>query len=215
MKPQRVKKKNGNRSPNLAIVDKKTNVSSPNQDTKSGIKPEKILVRGARRVWGTMKETSMTAVKNTIDRLSGCVTSHLKVRRKTRDLPNNRYLWWFVLHDDEERLQMLESAWEKVTMHTNWKIEPCFMVNRSPIVATTPPRTNESNDIAVNVTVSQNSTGPSLHPTAPASIESSSKSATPNTETSSDDTSTTAQSRRDSESFLEEQGNVSNTPPSH
>lgn len=75
--------------------------------------------------------------------LSGC-EMELKVRRKGKELSNNRYLLWFVLHQDEERLPMLETAWGKVSIHTNWKIEPCPMTdskaNQSSDTAATVPR---------------------------------------------------------------------------
>ena len=31
--------------------------------------------------------------------------------------------WWFVLHDSEEALHMLEDRWQ---MQTGWKLELCY-----------------------------------------------------------------------------------------
>ena len=129
---------------------KNADASSSNvKVARPNLNSEKVMVSGARRVWGTMKETTTAAVKNTIRRLSGC-EMELKVRRKTKELSNNRYLWWFVLHDDEERLQMLETAWGKVLMHTNWKLEPCLMTD-SKVRPNSPPAVNESSDTAATI----------------------------------------------------------------
>ena len=51
----------------------------------------------------------------------------LSVRQKTKDLPGNRFTWWFVLHDEEEHLTELEKSWDAVELQTQWKIEPCYM----------------------------------------------------------------------------------------
>ena len=89
---------------------------------------EKVIVKGARRLWGTHQETSSTAVRKAIGRLCHDYSSvQLKIRRKTKTLPNNRHVWWFVLHDDEESLKKLENSWGHIQLQTDWKIEPCYM----------------------------------------------------------------------------------------
>ena len=40
---------------------------------------------------------------------------------------NNRFSWWFVLHDSEENLKELENSWEPTQLQTDWKIESCYM----------------------------------------------------------------------------------------
>ena len=47
-------------------------------------------------MWGTYRETTPTAVKKAIIRLT-----HLRVKSKKDSPDGNRSLWWFVLHDKE------------------------------------------------------------------------------------------------------------------
>ena len=90
---------------------------------------EKVVVEGARRLWGTHQETVCTAVRKAICRLchNYSSTQQLRIRQKTKSLPNNRLIWWFVLHDDEDKLKTLENSWEQIQLQTDWKIEPCYM----------------------------------------------------------------------------------------
>ena len=40
----------------------------------------------------------------------------LKIRKKTKDLPNNKTIWWFVLHGDEKDLcRTLDEDWSKAS----------------------------------------------------------------------------------------------------
>lgn len=50
----------------------------------------------------------------------------LKIRKKTKDLPNNKTIWWFVLHGDEKELCMLDKDWSKVHLQTSWRLESCY-----------------------------------------------------------------------------------------
>ena len=80
----------------------------------------KVLVNGARRLWGTRSETSSAAVRKAIAHLCrGYDCSQLKIRRKTKVLSNNRLSWWFVLHNSKESLKELESQWEPLRLQTD------------------------------------------------------------------------------------------------
>ena len=34
--------------------------------------------------------------------------------------------WWFVIHDSEANLQLLETKYEAIQLQTSCKLEPCF-----------------------------------------------------------------------------------------
>ena len=109
--------------------------STPKNDSIHGTPPlrrpaesAKVVIEGARRLWGTHKETSPTAVRKAIARLCREYdSSRLRIRRKTKIHENNRISWWFILRDSEGSLKELENSWELIQLQTNWKIEPCFM----------------------------------------------------------------------------------------
>ena len=86
----------------------------------------KVPVAGARKIWGTMKETPATAVTAALTKLTSVTNDQVKVKRKYKSVNrnNNRMRWWFVLRGDEDTLVKLESEWEQVRLQTNWKLEP-------------------------------------------------------------------------------------------
>ena len=89
--------------------------------TKS-ISKEKVL--GARRVWGTMSICTTSAVQNAIKRFCGIDSVQVKRKHKIRSNGSNQ--WWFVLHDNEATLCVLESNWSLIEVQTSWKLESCF-----------------------------------------------------------------------------------------
>ena len=50
----------------------------------------------------------------------------LKIRKKTKDPPNNKTIWWFVLPGDEKDLCTLDEDWSKVHLQTGWRLESCY-----------------------------------------------------------------------------------------
>ena len=86
-----------------------------NGDRPSGLTTVKVV--GARRVWGTMSMCTTSTVQNVIRRV--CGLSSVRVRRKTRMSPSGKQKWWFVLHDEEPTLHVLEDKWESVEMQTS------------------------------------------------------------------------------------------------
>ena len=101
---------------------------------------ERVPVEGVRRVWGTMKATTTTAVASTLQKLT-CVGSQLLVRKKT-NFETNR--WWFLLKGPEPTLCKLADEWDKVSLQTNWKLEPC----------TKPAVSQSSSDTSASISVS-------------------------------------------------------------
>ena len=85
----------------------------------------KVQVVGARRVWGTMKVTSTSSLKSTIQKF--CPLNSLQIKRKTvLDVAGNVRKWWFIIHAPENVLLDLEGSWDQLQLQTGWKLEPRF-----------------------------------------------------------------------------------------
>ena len=90
-------------------------------------KRPKIQVVGARRIWGTLRDSTVNSVKNVISRICK-LENGIRVRRKTKVSPvTNKTKWWYVVHADEDFLTELNTKWDQVKVQTSWKLEPCFM----------------------------------------------------------------------------------------
>ena len=83
---------------------------------------EKVV--GARRVWGTLSMCTTGAVHSAIKRF--CGIESVRVKRKSRIMPNGNHQWWFVIHDDESVLSDLDTKWNLVQVQTSWKLECCY-----------------------------------------------------------------------------------------
>ena len=101
-------------------------VPSPSTET-SDARGEKVSVEGKRRVWGTMKACSHSAVKHAIDQLVPALKDKFQVKRKYKKLHDNRVRWWHVISGAEKDLEELQKAWEPVQIQTRWKLEPCLL----------------------------------------------------------------------------------------
>ena len=64
-----------------------------------------------------------------------------RIRKKTKDLANNKTIWWFVVHGDEKELCVLDGEWDKVHLQTSWRLEKCF----APLTTLTQDATNSNN----------------------------------------------------------------------
>ena len=105
--------------------------------TSSGRKPPepgriKEKVEGARRVWGTFSVCTTGTIHSAITKV--CAVDSVRVKKKTKEMSNGKVCWWFVLHDDEANLQVIDAKWEQVELQTSWKLEPCFRLAQSPIM---------------------------------------------------------------------------------
>ena len=109
-------------------------VAMPNVEMDSPqsnpVSSQKIQAQGVRRVWGTLKSCTSTAVKGAIVRLISNQLvpgiENITVKRKYRHTSNNKLRWWFLVFMPEEALQKLEMVWEQVAIQTSWKLEPCM-----------------------------------------------------------------------------------------
>ena len=116
---------------------------------------ERVPVEGVRRVWGALKATSTTAVASTLQKLT-TVGNQISVRKKTRSDTNR---WWFLLKGTEPLLCKLEGEWDKVSLQTNWKLEPCTKPSDS--VLQTPSTSNNAPNLAAASTTTDSRTSQS------------------------------------------------------
>ena len=112
---------------------------SPERNVGSHTKPKasksmagKERVQGVRRLWGTLKTTSVHAVKSALTKLTS-VGDAVSIKRKYKSLDSSshRIRWWFVMRADETTFATLEQEWHKVALQLSWKIEPCFMPSQN------------------------------------------------------------------------------------
>ena len=107
--------------------------SRPQRDRTSAA--GRVPVVGARRVWGAYALCTPAAIQGAITKLTS-VKTNLQVRRKTRVLPNNKSVWWFVIHGQESLLSTLDAEWDKVHLQTKWSLERCYMTGSNATEAT-------------------------------------------------------------------------------
>ena len=92
--------------------------------------PPRIEVSGSRKVWGTLKNTTTSAVAKALTSLAKIPPMSVTVKRKYKVARNNSkqvVRWWFIIRGNEEVLQQLQANWEAVSIHTAWKLEPVLM----------------------------------------------------------------------------------------
>lgn len=105
----------------------------------------KCKVAGARRVWGPFYLCSPNAVQK-IDWYS------CRIRKKTRELAENKTIWWFVIHGDEQDLCKLDEEWDKVHLQTNWRLENCFAPSNNNSLSPTSPVSDTNSPPATGTT---------------------------------------------------------------
>ena len=97
------------------------NTNTSGSGNRTHAKSERVVVQGVRRIWGTLKSASTTAVASTLSKLTTLGTQ-LTVKKKVNPRGNH---WWFLVRGTEEHLKKLEDEWERVSLQINWKLEPC------------------------------------------------------------------------------------------
>ena len=85
----------------------------------------RVVVEGARRIWGTLRSATNKSITNTLVRLTSIEASKMKLKRKSNTTKSNKERWWFVVHSDEGILTQLETQWQNVNLQTGWSIEKC------------------------------------------------------------------------------------------
>ena len=112
-------------------------VEDTSSDSRKKKPDEKVRVRGARRVWGTLKLTTPSSLKSAISKF--CPANSIQIKRKTVcDNDGRVKRWWFVVHAPEDILVKLDAAWEQLKLQTGWKLEPCFKPSSHTIPESSP-----------------------------------------------------------------------------
>ena len=96
----------------------------PSQQSRS---KNRMPVKGARKIWGTLRHTTSFAIQNTLKALTKSGSNGLTVKRKFKTAPSDRnrvMKWWFVLRGEEQLLEQLQDEWPAVSTQTSWKLEP-------------------------------------------------------------------------------------------
>ena len=129
-----VSRRRKNKEKNVSTLSKcpSRNSDSDSRVTVAKVRRPKSAVEGKRKVWGTLRSTTATAVKNTIKAITKI--DGLDVKRKYH-VKNTRQgastgpkiqvsKWWFVITGEEPTLQSLMENWSAVKYQTNWSLEP-------------------------------------------------------------------------------------------
>ena len=121
-----------------------------NNDTRNNPQPpaclEKEKVSAVRRIWGTRKDTSISAVAKVLKKRSS-VGNKVAIQRKSQRLANDRVHWWFLVRSDESVLKVLDSEWELVKDATDserWKLEHCQRPKRHSTAALSDEQNHEN-----------------------------------------------------------------------
>ena len=77
-------------------------------------------VPGKRRIWGTMKQCTASAVERAIAQLAQVPDNSIKAKRKYKKLDKGKLRWWHVIAGEETVLKQLENEWENVERQTAW-----------------------------------------------------------------------------------------------
>jgi len=103
-----------------------------------------VKVEGARKVWGTMRNTSASVVAiKSLTTLSAS-QNDLIIKRKYNRAHNDQkrvVKWWFVITGDEKLLEKLDHQWNLVAVQTAWQLQPlqCFLEARNDASASASP----------------------------------------------------------------------------
>ena len=116
-----------------AVDESKSTMGKPDaaaQQSSTHRQRKRVAIPDARRIWGTMRTTTRTAVINALKQLTTVDVTKLTVKRKFKTAANDptRVLkWWFIVRGEEDLLQQVDGAWNTVAVQTAWKLEPAYM----------------------------------------------------------------------------------------
>ena len=131
--------KNSNFNKGMGSGDRKEpHPSGGNKHDRTKPLKKRIPVINARRIWGTLKSTTCSAVTGAIRRLTpGMVNENLTIKRKFKASQEGlTRKWWFMVHGDKSSVELLQNEWPKIATQTGWKLEPLFRYD--DVLSTTP-----------------------------------------------------------------------------
>ena len=122
--------------PTKEATSKASQGREPNGPSHANPRRKFVPIEDARRVWGTLRSTTTSAITNVIKRLTpGTLAENLTVKRKYKTNQEGvSKKWWFVIRGDKHNLEILEKEWSKVATQTGWKLEPAYCYDNSGIV---------------------------------------------------------------------------------
>ena len=93
-------------------------------DPMSKNSPVMEEVDGVRCMWGTMKGCTSRTILMVLQKTS-TVVEKVKVCWKFKKNTNNTVQWWFLIHEEEGVLQVLQQEREVIQIQASWKLELC------------------------------------------------------------------------------------------
>ena len=89
----------------LGTVGGTNSIRSSSMGIDYGKSSVKEVVRGVRRIWGTVKSSSHFSVKNAIVQLADIESMEkIHVKRKYKSTSTGKPKWWYVIHAEEEAI---------------------------------------------------------------------------------------------------------------
>ena len=91
-------------------------------------KKAKVKVFGARKVWGTLRTTTINAVKHVVTSIARIQAAKFVIKRKYKSSNDTGkvHRWWFVIKADETVLKELDAKWSLVSLQTAWRLENVY-----------------------------------------------------------------------------------------
>ena len=120
----------------------------------------KVTVMGSRKIWGTLRSTTVAAIRNAF-KATKVQTENLTIRRKYSMARGTslEQKWWFVIKGDEEVLVQLQEEWDQsIGVQTTWKLEPLLQYAQTQVSNTVDNALNSlPNPITTSTNMSESS----------------------------------------------------------
>ena len=112
----------------------------PVHNVPEGSQKKRIELDNAKKIWGTLRSTTCSAVLNAINRtISESLTARLTLKRKYKSSADGTTKkWWLVVRAAESDVELLEREWGKVSMHTGWRLESVYSFEDNVATASVP-----------------------------------------------------------------------------
>ena len=87
-----------------------------------------IRLENSKKIWGTLRSTTSAAILNVFKRTtSESLANRLAVKRKYKvNVDGSVGKWWFVVRGEKSDIDALVESWDKIAMHTAWRLEDMF-----------------------------------------------------------------------------------------